>query len=205
MQDYHLQLVPAMLRELRPDLRIGFFMHVPFPPPELFMQLPRRIELLRGMLGADLVGFQTQHGAHNFAQLAARLLGTDGRPAAIQVDGRMVRPAPSRSPIDVDEMERSRPRRRASSDRAGRLRARPRRTRQRCCSASTGSTTPRASSTASRRTASCSRDGRVKVRDTVMVQVAVPSRERVEQLPRCCGTGSSARSAGSTASSAGSA
>ena len=51
IQDYHLQLVPAMLRALRPDLRIGFFMHIPFPPVELFMQLPRRTELLRGMLG----------------------------------------------------------------------------------------------------------------------------------------------------------
>ena len=58
VQDYHLQLVPRLLRELRPDVRIGFFLHVPFPPPELFTQLPRRAELLRGMLGADLVGFQ---------------------------------------------------------------------------------------------------------------------------------------------------
>lgn len=55
VQDYHLQLVPRMLRELRPDLLIGFFMHVPFPPPELFMQLPRRVELVHGLLGADLV------------------------------------------------------------------------------------------------------------------------------------------------------
>src|SRR5215468_10209926 len=65
IQDYHLQLVPEMLRELRPDLRIGFFMHIPFPPTELFMQLPRRAELLRGILGADLVGFQTSAGADN--------------------------------------------------------------------------------------------------------------------------------------------
>ena len=78
VQDYHLQLVPGLLRELRPDLRIGFFLHVPFPPPELFMQLPRRAELLRGMLGADLVGFQRAAGR---AQLrparrqAARLRG----------------------------------------------------------------------------------------------------------------------------------
>ena len=56
VQDYHLQLVPAMLRDLRPDLRIGFFMHIPFPPSEMFMQLPRRSELLWGILGADLVG-----------------------------------------------------------------------------------------------------------------------------------------------------
>ena len=78
VQDYHLQLVPGMLRALRPDLRIGFFLHVPFPPPELFMQLPRRAELLRGMLGADLVGFQRAQAAHNFAQLATRVLGAAG-------------------------------------------------------------------------------------------------------------------------------
>ena len=47
-----------MLRELRPDLRIGFFLHIPFPPTELFTRLPRRKELLDGLLGADLVGFQ---------------------------------------------------------------------------------------------------------------------------------------------------
>ena len=42
VQDYQLQLVPPMLRELRPDLRIGFFLHIPFPPAELFQQLPWR-------------------------------------------------------------------------------------------------------------------------------------------------------------------
>src|SRR5262249_62264118 len=57
IQDYHLQLVPRLLRALRPDVRIGFFLHIPFPPPELFKQIPRRAEILRGLLGADLVGF----------------------------------------------------------------------------------------------------------------------------------------------------
>jgi len=58
VHDYQLQLVPAMLRARRPDLRIGFFLHIPFPPIELFMQMPLRAEILRGLLGADLVGFQ---------------------------------------------------------------------------------------------------------------------------------------------------
>src|SRR5262245_19657953 len=91
VQDYHLQLVPGMLRQLRPDLHIGFFMHVPFPPAELFMQLPRRAELLRGMLGADLIGFQTAYGAENFIRLAARLLGVETNGQHIEVDGRTVR------------------------------------------------------------------------------------------------------------------
>ncbi|MGB3604857.1 alpha,alpha-trehalose-phosphate synthase (UDP-forming) [Gordonia sp. (in: high G+C Gram-positive bacteria)] len=75
VQDYQLQLVPAMLRELRPDLRIGFFLHIPFPPPELFSQLPWRTELLKGLLGADLIGFHLPGGAENFLTLSRRLLG----------------------------------------------------------------------------------------------------------------------------------
>ena len=67
IHDYQLQLVPRMLRELRPDVRIGFFLHIPFPPRELFMQLPWRREILEGLLGADLVGLQVSGGASNFA------------------------------------------------------------------------------------------------------------------------------------------
>lgn len=69
VHDYHLLLVPAMLRALRPDIRIGFFLHIPFPPEELFEWLPWRREILEGLLGADVVGFQTQGGAQNFARL----------------------------------------------------------------------------------------------------------------------------------------
>lgn len=72
VHDYHLQLVPALLREIRPDLRIGFFLHIPFPPEELFGQLPWRRQILEGLLGADIVGFQTQNGAQNFVRLAQR-------------------------------------------------------------------------------------------------------------------------------------
>ncbi|MGA4668699.1 alpha,alpha-trehalose-phosphate synthase (UDP-forming) [Propionibacteriaceae bacterium Y1923] len=69
VQDYQLQLVPQMLRELRPDLKIGFFLHIPFPPIELYLQLPWRRQILEGLLGADLVGFQTVGGSRNFLQL----------------------------------------------------------------------------------------------------------------------------------------
>ncbi len=57
VHDYQLQLVPHMLRELRPDVRIGFFLHIPFPPPELFLQLPWRKATIESLLGADLIGF----------------------------------------------------------------------------------------------------------------------------------------------------
>ena len=58
VHDYQLQLVPALLRQQRPDLTIGFFLHIPFPPYELFTQLPWRSAIVEGLLGADLVGFQ---------------------------------------------------------------------------------------------------------------------------------------------------
>ena len=106
VQDYHLQLVPALLRELRPDLRIGFFMHIPFPRPSCSCSCPGAAELLRGMLGADLVGFQTAAGADNFARLCARLLGVEVTgPTALDIDGRTVRAGAFPISIDVDEME----------------------------------------------------------------------------------------------------
>ncbi len=77
VHDYHLQCVPKMLRELRPDVRIGFFLHIPFPPQELFMQLPWRSQILEGLLGADLIGFQTRGGAENFRVLCKRVLGLE--------------------------------------------------------------------------------------------------------------------------------
>ncbi|WP_424184023.1 alpha,alpha-trehalose-phosphate synthase (UDP-forming) [Actinokineospora sp. G85] len=109
VQDYQLQLVPSMLRELRPDLRIGFFLHIPFPPTELFMQLPWRAEIVRGLLGADLVGFHRPGGAQNFLWLARRLLGLEPtrgavgvrtRPGVIQLDDRAVRVGAF--PISID-------------------------------------------------------------------------------------------------------
>lgn len=92
VHDYHLQLVPAMLRELRPDVRIGFFLHIPFPPPELFGRLPQRAEILRGLLGADLVGFQTPEAAENFAHGVGRFVPEARIEAdAVVLDGRRVR------------------------------------------------------------------------------------------------------------------
>src|SRR6185503_15203373 len=91
VQDYQLQLVPAMLRERRPDLRIGFFLHIPFPPVELFSQLPRRLDVLRGLLGADLVGFQQSLAAQNFLRLTRHLLGLRPKGDTVEVGGRTVR------------------------------------------------------------------------------------------------------------------
>ena len=178
IQDYHLQLVPHLLRELRPDVLIGFFLHVPFPPPELFMQLPRRTELLRGMLGADLVGFQRPQAAHNVAQLATKLLGARATDDQISFDGREVHTGAFPVSIDVSEMTALA----ARSDvveHAEQLRADLGRPRRVLLSVDRLDYTK---GIEHRLTAYSEllRDGRVKVRDTVLVQVAVPSRERVD-------------------------
>ena len=92
VHDYQLQLVPAMLRTLRPDLRIGFFLHIPFPSLEQFSQIPWREQLVEGLLGADVIGFQTRHDAGNFARAATRYAGLP-EPApggAVVVDGRRI-------------------------------------------------------------------------------------------------------------------
>jgi trehalose 6-phosphate synthase len=82
VQDYQLQLVPRMLRDLRPDLTIGFFNHIPFPAYGIYSQLPWRAQILDGLLGADLIGFQRKADAGNFARAVRRLFHlptNDGR------------------------------------------------------------------------------------------------------------------------------
>jgi trehalose 6-phosphate synthase len=106
VQDYHLQLVPGMLREQRPDLRIGFFLHIPFPPVELFAQLPWRQRILEGLLGADVVGFQTRHGAQNFIRLVNRYTRHRGLGQTIAVDGRRVQAREFPISIDSAKIER---------------------------------------------------------------------------------------------------
>ncbi|HEX8508836.1 MAG TPA: trehalose-6-phosphate synthase [Propionibacteriaceae bacterium] len=101
IQDYQLQLVPQMLRRQRPDLRIGFFLHIPFPPTELFQQLPWRNQILEGLLGADLVGFQLPGGAHNFVRLVRQRLHFETQRDRIKSpDGRTV--TAKAFPISID-------------------------------------------------------------------------------------------------------
>ncbi|HET7430818.1 MAG TPA: trehalose-6-phosphate synthase, partial [Nocardioides sp.] len=101
VHDYQLQLVPKMLRELRPDLRIGFYLHIPFPPTELFQQLPWRRQVLEGLLGADLVGFQLAGAAQNFVRLVRQRVGhKTHRDLVYLPDDRTVRAAAF--PISID-------------------------------------------------------------------------------------------------------
>ncbi|MFJ8578628.1 trehalose-6-phosphate synthase [Micromonospora sp. NPDC093277] len=179
VQDYHLQLVPGLLRELRPDLRIGFFMHVPFPPPELFMQLPRRAELLRGMLGADLIGFQRAQAAHNFAQLVVKVLGLPATDRQINVDERVVRVGAFPVSIDTAEMAAlaARP---EVADRARRLRQDLGEPDRVILSVDRMDYT-KGIEQRLKAYRELLASGDVKVRDTVLIQVAVPSRDRVAQ------------------------
>jgi trehalose 6-phosphate synthase len=110
VHDYQLQLVPAMLRQRRPDLTIGFFLHIPFPPYELFTQLPWRSAIIEGLLGADLVGFQLPAAASNFVQLARRLHDLPARSNVIEYEGRQIAARAFPISIDVaafDELARS--------------------------------------------------------------------------------------------------
>jgi trehalose 6-phosphate synthase len=101
IQDYQLQLVPSLLRQLRGDLRIGFFLHIPFPPAELFSQLPWRREILEGLLGADLVGFQLSGAAQNFIRLVRQRVGhKTHRDTVYLPDGRTV--VAQAFPISID-------------------------------------------------------------------------------------------------------
>ncbi|HEU4423744.1 MAG TPA: trehalose-6-phosphate synthase [Pilimelia sp.] len=178
VQDYQLQLVPAMLRERRPDLRIGFFLHIPFPPIELFMQMPQRAEILRGLLGADLVGFQQRLAAQNFVRLARHLLGLRYEGQTIEVDGRRVKAGAFPISIDVAEMEEM-----AASPA---VQARAKQIRAELGDPETVILgVDRLDYTKGielrlKAFRELLADGRLTVPEAVMVQVATPSRERVE-------------------------
>jgi alpha,alpha-trehalose-phosphate synthase [UDP-forming] len=108
VQDYQLQLVPGLLRARRPDLHIGFFNHIPFPGYEIYSRLPWRRQLVEGLLGADLIGFQRGDDAANFLRTCRRLTGatTHGsviEPGTVDLEGGTSRPRRAASfPISVD-------------------------------------------------------------------------------------------------------
>ncbi|MDQ6656984.1 MAG: bifunctional alpha,alpha-trehalose-phosphate synthase (UDP-forming)/trehalose-phosphatase [Actinomycetota bacterium] len=105
IHDYQLLLVPQLLRDLRPDVRIGFFQHIPFPPVELYMRLPWRKEIITGMLGADLIGFQVPGAVRNFLRLARTLAGAEVTGSILHFDGRSIRAGAF--PISIDSKNQS--------------------------------------------------------------------------------------------------
>ncbi|ROW00045.1 hypothetical protein VPNG_08325 [Cytospora leucostoma] len=90
VHDYHLLLVPGMIRKKIPEAKIGFFLHVAFPSSEVFRCLAVRKELLEGMLGANLIGFQIHEYARHFLQTCSRLLNIEATPDGLQLEDRFV-------------------------------------------------------------------------------------------------------------------
>src|SRR5262245_11176648 len=91
IHDYHLMLLPEMLRESVPEATIGFFLHIPFPSSDVFRVLPRREELLRGLLGADCIAFQTHAYLQHFRASILRILGVPSQMDRVRADDRFVR------------------------------------------------------------------------------------------------------------------
>jgi trehalose-6-phosphate synthase len=90
INDYHLMLVPSMVRMQLPSATIGFFLHIPFPSSEIYRCLHVRNQILLGILGADLVGFQTYSFMRHFLMTSTRLLAIESTPRGIQLDDSMI-------------------------------------------------------------------------------------------------------------------
>ena len=90
VHDYHLMLLPSLLREALPDASIGFFLHIPFPDYETFRTLPWRDEIVRGVLGADLIGFHAFDYVRHFLSSCRRVAGIENTSGTLTVDGRVV-------------------------------------------------------------------------------------------------------------------
>lgn len=91
IHDYHLMLLPALIREKLPEVAIGFFLHIPFPSYEIYRSLPWRKELIHGLLGADLIGFHTFDYVRHFLSAATRLLGLDHTLFKLHLEDRIVK------------------------------------------------------------------------------------------------------------------
>ena len=123
VQDYHFALLPRMVKDARPDVRVAIFWHIPWPNPEAFGICPWQRELLDGLLGADLVGFHTQSHCNNFLEtvdatlesriewerFSVRRLGhrTFVRPFPISVDGREMQSDPGDLAVSPYELRSS--------------------------------------------------------------------------------------------------
>lgn len=100
IHDYHLMLVPAMVREALPYAKIGFFLHVSFPSSEVFRCFAQRENILKGLLGSNFVGFQTKEYARHFMQTANKLLMTDVIDNEIKYKGKIV--TVHNTPVGID-------------------------------------------------------------------------------------------------------
>ncbi|KAI9485265.1 MAG: glycosyltransferase family 20-domain-containing protein [Benjaminiella poitrasii] len=105
IHDYHLLLVPSMVRAKLPKARIGLFVHSSFPSSEIFRCLPKRQEILKGMLGANLVGFQTYANARHFISTCTRILGYECSPDGVEYEGHFCYVGAFPIGVDVDTVD----------------------------------------------------------------------------------------------------
>ncbi len=103
VHDYHLMLLPEMLRKKLPKAQIGFFLHIPFPSFEMFRLLPWRKEMLKGLLGADLIGFHTYDYVRHFLSSTTRIVGVDHSMGALVAGNRVVKVDAFPMGIDYDK------------------------------------------------------------------------------------------------------
>jgi trehalose 6-phosphate synthase/phosphatase len=103
VHDYQLLLLPEMIRRELPEATIGFFLHIPFPSMEIFRCLPWRDEILKGVLGADLIGFHTYDYSRHFLSCCLRILGKEQNYGQIVADSRVVKVETFPMGIDVEK------------------------------------------------------------------------------------------------------
>ncbi|MCC9206396.1 alpha,alpha-trehalose-phosphate synthase (UDP-forming) [Arthrobacter sp. zg-Y769] len=184
VQDYQLQLVPQLLRKARPDLKIGFFNHIPFPPLEIFAQLPWRRNIIEGLLGADLIGFQRPSDASNFLRCVRRFAGYTIRQQQVNVtteDGLSYVSRAEAFPISIDSSQIAELAQRED------VIERSKQIRRELGNPDTvllGVDRLDYTKGISHRLKAYGElleDGRITVENAAMIQVASPSRERVEQ------------------------
>ncbi|EXB58281.1 Alpha,alpha-trehalose-phosphate synthase [UDP-forming] 1 [Morus notabilis] len=105
--DYHLMFLPKCLKEYNSNMKVGWFLHTPFPSSEIHRTLPSRSELLRSVLAADLVGFHTYDYARHFVSACTRILGLEGTPEGVEDQGKLTRVAAFPIGIDSDRFVRA--------------------------------------------------------------------------------------------------
>lgn len=91
VHDYHLMLLPGIIRQNIPDAKIGFFLHIPFPSYEVFRLMPWRKEVLNGLLGSDLIGFHTFGYMRHFLSSVLRILGAEQSMGQLNIDNRVIK------------------------------------------------------------------------------------------------------------------
>lgn len=107
VHDYQLMLVPELIKKERPDVKIGFFLHIPFPSYEVFRTLPWRKDLLKGLLGSDLIGFHTYDYERHFLSSVSRILRHDVNFNEIMLGDRIVTVNSFPMGIDYDKFEQA--------------------------------------------------------------------------------------------------